>query len=84
MRLRMLPFLAIGLALGTTSRAASGDFVLQAGKLVGAGGKVMENGGSVLVAGGKVAGRFHATGYLPSFLDQFQVLGFVAENGRWT
>ena len=36
------------------------------------------------VAGGKVAGRFHATGYLPSFLDQFQVLGFVAENGRWT
>jgi pilus assembly protein CpaF len=35
-------------------------------------------------AGGKVSGRFHATGYLPSFLDQFQVLGFVAENGRWT
>ncbi len=35
-------------------------------------------------AGGKVSGHFHATGYLPSFLDQFQVLGFVAEDGRWT
>jgi pilus assembly protein CpaF len=35
-------------------------------------------------AAGKVAGSFHATGYLPSFLDQFQVLGFVAEDGRWT
>jgi pilus assembly protein CpaF len=33
---------------------------------------------------GKVSGHFHATGYLPSFLDQFQVLGFVAEDGRWT
>ena len=33
---------------------------------------------------GKISGRFHATGYLPSFLDQFQVLGFLAEGGRWT
>lgn len=33
---------------------------------------------------GKVSGHFHATGYLPTFLDQFQVLGFVAEDGRWT
>jgi pilus assembly protein CpaF len=35
-------------------------------------------------AAGKISGHFHATGYLPSFLDQFQVMGFVAEDGRWT
>lgn len=53
---RLLPSLALLLlAFATTARAAGGDFVLQAGKLVGAGGKVMENGGSVLVSGGKVA-----------------------------
>jgi imidazolonepropionase-like amidohydrolase len=43
------------LSLAATSRAADKDFVVQAGKVVGAGGKVMENGGSVLVSGGRIA-----------------------------
>lgn len=41
--------------VSVSSHAAGGDFVVQAGKLVGPGGKVMENGASVLVSGGKVA-----------------------------
>ncbi len=52
---RMLVSAAVALAaLGAGARAAGNDFVVQAGKVVGAGGKVMDGGASVLVSGGKI------------------------------
>jgi pilus assembly protein CpaF len=34
-------------------------------------------------AGGRVEGRFRATGYLPSFLDDFIVRGFIKPGERY-